>query len=89
MAWEAGTQGRNTKEGPDRLGRRDKEDLNKRRNEWKGVRAIVLDHQRWKALCEPSTHIRRRGSAKWSNKDTKNNKQEKTQDKIIQQSSFD
>jgi len=77
------------RKAPTGLGRRDKEDLKKRRNEWKGVRAIVLDHQRWRALCEPSMHIHRRGSAKWSNTDTNNNKREKTQDKIIQKSSFD
>jgi hypothetical protein len=58
---------------PTGLGRRDKEDLKKRGTEWKGVRAIVRDHHRWKALCKPSIHMRRRGAAKWSNTD-KNNK---------------
>jgi uncharacterized protein YeaO (DUF488 family) len=33
------------------------ERLMERGNEWKGVRAIACNQDRWKALFEPSTHI--------------------------------
>jgi hypothetical protein len=38
--------------------------LKERGTELKGLRAVAPDHERWKALCKPSTPTGRSGSTK-------------------------
>jgi len=40
---------------PTHVGRRDRENKNKKRFEWNGVRAIARDRESWKAVFKPST----------------------------------
>lgn len=53
---------RDTKEYPDRLGKKIYKILKEMGTEWKGARAVASDRERWKVLCKACTPTDRKGS---------------------------